>query len=222
MNIPPIPAQPKTPTREVLCEDAVAWLRSSGPLSGSSVVSSLPDISEFSGHTVDQWTSWFVDTARLLLQSTPDEGVTVFYQSDIKCDGIWIDKGYLCQKAAEGTGHHLVWHKIGCRAPAGTPTHGRCGYSHLLCFSRTVQAEHSTASADVLPTVGEKSWERGMGQAAAQCIASFIATHTQSHTIINPFCGQGMMLAAANAAGLHSIGIERSPKRADQARVARF
>ena len=209
-----------TPTikREVLCDDALAWLARIPALPGTSFVASLPDISEFSNYSIDQWSPWFIDTATLILKKTPDDGVAVFYQSDIKSEGAWIDKGYLCQKAAEATGHHLVWHKIGCRAPAGTPTHGRCGYSHILCFSRSIKAEYEDSTPDVLPSVGEKTWERGMGKEAALLIATFIARHTQSHTVIHPFCGQGMLLAAAEAVGLNSIGIERSPKRAEMAR----
>ena len=48
--------------------------------------------------------------------------------------------------------------------------------------------------------------------------AKFIAEQTTTRTMINPFCGEGSMLAAANIFGLEAIGIERSPKRADKAR----
>jgi hypothetical protein len=71
---------------------------------------------------------------------------------------------------------------------------------------------------DVLPTVGERTWERGMGLEACLTVARFIKEHTPSHVLVNPFCGEGAMLAAASAVGLEAVGIERSAKRAALAR----
>lgn len=130
---------------------------------------------------------------------------------------MWIDKGYLCQKAAELEGHHLLWHKIFCRAPVGVTTFGRPAYSHALCFSKSLKLDVSQSSADVIENLGEKTWQRGMGLEAALMIAKFVATQTQSKRIVNPFCGEGSVVAAANAFGLSSIGIEKSSKRAKKA-----
>jgi tRNA G10 N-methylase Trm11 len=58
-----------------------------------------------------------------------------------------------------------------------------------------------------------------MGLEACLMAAKFIHDQTPSKTLINPFCGEGSMLAAANFLGLEAIGIERSPKRAEKARV---
>jgi tRNA G10 N-methylase Trm11 len=44
-------------------------------------------------------------------------------------------------------------------------------------------------------------------------IAKFIAEQTKTKLVINPFCGEGSVLLAANHWGLDAIGIERSPKR---------
>lgn len=204
--------------REVFCEDAIAWLERCAPLQKSSLVASLPDISEFPSYSLAQWKEWFVNTARLIFSRTPLEGITVFYQSDIKVDGTWVDKGYLVQKAAESCDHALLWHKIAGRVTPGQATFGRPGYSHILCFSRAVRADISKSSPDIIPDLGEKTWERGMGLEACLLIAKFVAEQTECHTLINPFCGQGSMLAAANSFGLNAIGIERSAKRAEMAR----
>ena len=185
----------------------------------ASFVASMPDISEFPGCSLADWKKWFIDTARLILSATPDNGLTIFYQTDIKHEGVWIDKSYLCQQAAAGLGRELLWHKIACRIKPGTSTAGRPTYSHILCFSKTVRLDPRWSSADVLPDLGEKVWERGMGIHACTMIANYIANYTNSTTVVNPFCGQGSMLAAANKAGLSAIGIERGKKRADAARV---
>lgn len=53
-------------------------------------------------------------------------------------------------------------------------------------------------------------------------IAKFLSEHTSSKTLVHPFCGQGSMLALANHYGLNAIGIERSPKRAELAKVLKY
>jgi len=205
-------------SRVVHCEDAVGWLESSPILTGCSLIGSLPDISEFPSYTINQWNDWFIRAASLIISKTPDDGVAVFYQSDIKLKGVWIEKGYLCQKAAESSGHHLLWHKIACRAQPGHTTFGRPGYSHILCFSKNLRVDLRKSSADVIPDIGDKIWARGMGINACLMIAKFIAEQTSSTTIVNPFCGHGSMLAAANVFNLSAVGIERSPKRSEIAR----
>lgn len=204
--------------RVVYCEDAISWLQAQGTLTDCSLVASLPDISEFPTYSLSDWKQWFTQTAELIISKTPEDGVTLFYQSDIKHEGVWVDKGYLCQKAAENLGHELLWHKIACRSPAGTTTFGRPAYSHLLCFSKGLKIDIQKSSADIIPDLGEKTWQRGMGLEATISMARFVAEQTSSKTIVNPFCGEGSILAAANAFHLNSVGIERSPKRAEKAR----
>lgn len=58
-----------------------------------------------------------------------------------------------------------------------------------------------------------------MGLDAARAAVRFIRTQTQSHTVVDPFCGVGTALAAANEAGLHAVGVERSARRARRART---
>jgi hypothetical protein len=208
------------PTRIVHCDDALVWLDQSPILEGCSLVASMPDISEFHGYTLESWKDWFTSTAELVLSKTPDFGVTIFYQSDIKVNGCWVDKGYLCQKAAESLGHSLLWHKIICRVRPGQATFGRPAYSHALCFSKGLRlTDLSRSTPDVIPEIGDKTWERGMGLEACMMIGKFIAEQTETKTLVHPFCGQGGMLAMANQFGLHAIGIERSPKRAEMARL---
>jgi tRNA G10 N-methylase Trm11 len=40
-----------------------------------------------------------------------------------------------------------------------------------------------------------------------------------SRTVVDPFCGHGSVLAAANAHGLSAIGVELSRRRAAKART---
>ena len=210
----------KNPTRLVHCDDAIEWLKKSPIPENASLIASMPDISEFPSYTLEAWKEWFTTTASLVLSRTPEMGVTIFYQSDIKLDGIWVDKGYLCQKAAEALGHELLWHKIICRVQPGNSTFGRPAYSHILCFSKGLRLRDlGKSTPDVIPDIGDKTWERGMGLEACLMIGRFISEQTPSKTLVHPFCGQGGMLAMANSFGLNAIGIERSPKRAEIART---
>jgi hypothetical protein len=209
-------------TRTVFAEDALNWLNSSEIDPDSSFVASLPDISEFPNFTLGEWKEWFISAAKLIMSRCPDEGVSIFYQSDIKLQGVWIDKAYLCQKAAEEMGLNLLWHKIICRAPVGIATFGKPSFSHLLCFSKKVQVRIEKSTADVLPEMGDKTWQRGMGLETCLSVARFIVEETNCTKLINPFCGHGSMLAAANVYGLDAIGIERSPKRAQKARLLKI
>src|SRR5690606_34909971 len=125
-------------SRVVICGDAMPWLLEHTPMAGASFITSLPDVSAFPRSTLDEWKRWFMDAARRVIDATCPTGVSIFYQTDIKRAGVWVDKGYLCQRAAEDAGASLRWHKIVCRKPAGEPVFGRPGYSHLLCFAKQV------------------------------------------------------------------------------------
>ena len=214
----PVPDDAGQPTRTIHCADAVAWLSGQPPLAGCSLITSLPDVSELPDRDLDGWKRWFVSAASLAMSKIPDEGVAIFYQTDIKKQGVWVDKGYLCHKAAEEQGLALLWHKIVCRKPVGTITFGRPAYSHLLCYARTLRADLGKATADVLPSPGEMTWTRAMGVEACLVACRFVLAHTSTRTILDPFCGKGTALAVANALGMDAIGVEIAKKRARQAK----
>ena len=205
------------PSRRVLCEDAVPWLEAQGVMPGVSTFTSLPDVSELSPMTLADWRAWFVESARKVLRLTPPEGASLFFQTDVKRDGTWVDKGYLCMKAAELEGVPLLWHKVICRAPPGLATFGRPSYAHLLCFSRGLRADPGRSTADVVPQAGAMTWARAMPLQACVLACRFVAEETATRCVVDPFCGVGTALAVANALGLDAVGVERNRKRAERA-----
>jgi hypothetical protein len=204
--------------REVHCADALAWLGAQPPLAGCSFITSLPDLSEVPHLKMEGWARWFEDAAGLVFSRLADEGVAIFYQSDVKKDGAWVDKGFLVSRAAAAAGMRTLWHKIVCRKPPGTTTHGRAAYSHLLCFSRGVKLDLARALPDVLADGGPTLWTRGMGVDACRLACRFVLESTRTRTVVDPFCGLGSVLAVANDLGLDAVGVELSAKRARRAR----
>jgi hypothetical protein len=204
-------------SRTILCGDGVKWLRETPFAADWSVVTSLPDTSELATLSFEAWQQWFIEMSALICAKVHPSAVAIFFQTDIKREGRWVDKSYLVQKGAEASGLFCLWHKIVCRAAPGTVTFGRPAYAHLLAFSKTVTSDLSESVADVLPTLGEMPWARAMGVNACVLACRFLKNHTPTTTVVDPFCGLGTVLAVAERCGLNGIGVERSPKRARRA-----
>jgi hypothetical protein len=206
------------PARTVHHADALAWLRGTGTLTGASVVTSLPDVSELPSLDLDGWRRWFDEAATLVLQSVPAEGAAIFFQSDVRHAGLWVDKGAMVARAAERAGMNALFHKIVCRKPPGTLTHGRASYSHLLGFARALRPTLRHATPDVLPDGGFQPGAKSMGVLACVDACRFVLTETATRTIVDPFCGWGTVLAVANAMGLDAVGVDLSARMCKRAR----
>lgn len=208
-----------TPSREVIIDDAIAFTAARS-FEGCSIVSSIPDVSE-TGMSFTKWTQWFQDTARLFAAKTPADGLLVLTQTDIRREGRWVDKGFLVQQAIVDSGLFLVARKVICRRPTGSVSSARAAFTHLLVFSRGLLIEGARPDTipDVLPDGGNVTWTRGLGEKASlACVDMVVRYAPLSHTVVDPFCGEGMLLAAANHRGLSAIGCERNTKRAVKAR----
>ncbi len=205
--------------RVVHCAEAVAWLTARGRIAGASVVTSLPDVSEVN-RPLAEWRTWFVAAARLMVETVADEAVAVFFQSDIKRDGAWVDKGALVIRGAEEAGARVLFHKIVCRRPPGMVTGGRPGFTHLIAVSRALRCPDALPIPDVIVDAGPQLWVRAMGVRAAAHAVRFARDQARAQLIVDPFCGVGTVLAVANALGVAALGVEKSAKRAEQSRRA--
>lgn len=205
------------PKREVVCADAIPWLRARGAIADACAVTSLPDISEV-GLALPVWREWFLGAVRLVIEAVPAESAALFFQSDIKRDGRWIDKGAMVTRAAEDAGASILFHKIVCRRPPGMLTAGRPGFTHLIAVSRAMTCPDVLPIPDVIVDAGPQKWVRAMGVRAAAHAVRFAKEQVGAKTIFDPFCGVGTVLAVANAFGLDALGVEKARKRAEQAR----
>ncbi|MBL9210891.1 MAG: hypothetical protein JNL92_10520 [Opitutaceae bacterium] len=209
---------PSEPRREVVCADAIPWLRERGRIAGACAVTSLPDVSE-TGLALPAWRHWFLDTVQRVVDAVPDESAAVFFQSDIKRDGAWIDKGGLVVRAAEDAGARVLFHKIICRRQPGLLTLGRPGFTHLIAVSRALRCPDALPIPDVITDPGRQPWVRAMGIRAAAHAVRFARDQVRASLVLDPFCGVGTVLAVANALGLDALGVERSTKRCAQAQT---
>lgn len=207
------------PSRVVHEADALQWLAAHPLAADCALLTSLPDVAEFRHRDGERWRAWFLRAAELVVRCTPRSSAAIFYQTDVKRDGVWVDKSFLLQTAAATAGAALLWHKIVCRAPAGQATFARPGYAHLLCFAHELRDSVAAATPDVLPELGTMTWSRAMGMAATRAAVTWLREHAGARVIVDPFCGVGTALAAANAQGLAAIGVERNPGRAAKARL---
>lgn len=211
---------PSEPQRTVECADAIPWMQARGRIEGACAVTSLPDVSEVN-LALPAWRAWFLSAVRLVIDAVPDESAAIFFQSDIKRDGEWIDKGALVTRAAEDAGARILFHKIVCRRPAGMLTPGRPGFTHLIAVSRAMKCPDVLPIPDVIADAGGQKWVRAMGVRAAAHAVRFAKEQVGAHVIFDPFCGVGTVLAVANALGLDALGVEKARKRAEQARALR-
>lgn len=201
------------PTRQVHQGDGVAWLRQARLGPAHAIVTSLPDLSELPALDLPGWIAWFVEVVGLICRRVDPRAVAVFYQTDIKHDGRWIDKAHLVHRGADDAGVGCLWHKIVCRSAPGQTTFGRPAYGHWMAFSAALRLPAAASTPDVLPGTGPMTWARATPMVAAAGTCRFLREHSGCQVVVDPFCGHGTMLAAANAHGLDAIGVERSAKR---------
>ena len=204
--------------REVHCAEALGWMRERGRIEGACAVTSLPDVSEVN-LSLPAWRAWFLGAVALVVDAVPEESAALFFQSDIKSDGVWVDKGAMVIRAAEDAGAHILFHKIVCRRPPGMLTYGRPGYTHLIAVSRAMKCPDVLPLPDIITDAGRLPWVRAMGVRAAGQAVRFARDQVGAKVIVDPFCGVGTVLAAANAIGLDALGVELSRKRCEQARA---
>jgi hypothetical protein len=192
-------------------------MQARGRIAGACAVTSLPDVSEV-GLTLPVWREWFLAAVQLVVAAVPDDSAAIFFQSDIKRDGCWIDKGALVISAAEAAGARVLFHKLICRRPPGTLTLGRPGYTHLIAVSRALRCPDVLPIPDIITDAGRQPWVRAMGVRAAAHAVRFARDQAAAKIIFDPFCGVGTILAVANRLGLDALGVEKAKKRCEQSR----
>lgn len=200
-------------TKTIHQGDVLAWLAANDITEGQAIVASIPDAAELPNSEKEPWKLWFMEVAAAIFAKAPEHSPIIFYQSDVRHAGGWIDKSYLVQKMAEQAGATLLLHRVVCRHPAGTITFGRSTYSHLMMFGKTLRNSQKFGYADVIPDGGPAAWVRGLGVHSCEAIVRMILQESTCHTLLHLFCGKGLLLEVARKEGLHTIGVDLSKKQ---------
>ena len=232
------------PYRIVYNTDALLYLQHTPVLPGCPITS-LPDVTE-TPFTLPQWKLWFISAVAAVITRTPPDALAIFYQTDVRSGGEWVSKSYLLMRGAERAGARMIWHKIVVQSSVGSVKGTKAAYAHLLCFSprpmpakgkaafggassgSVEEADAGEATAyvetassltpDILSSRGAMTWKRAMGLLACEFACSYIQRNTRHRCIVDPFCGQGSVLAVANAQGMDSVGVDTSKRRCCLAR----
>jgi DNA methylase len=209
-------ARASLPRRLVFCADALEWMpRHEGQFA---VITSLPDALEAGftaeqwGRDLERWRGWFIAAARFAMLCAAPEAPAIFYQTDRKADGALISKPRLLQAAAEPIGARLLWHKIALRGRENSVDLFRPSYCHLMAFSQ--KGSSGKATADVFER-GKLLYKNAMGMTAAEVACNHAGK--SGRAILDPFCGQGSVLAIANRLGFDSVGIDLDPEQCEKA-----
>lgn len=210
---------------------------------GSCVITGIPDVREVDSDGqlgLDGWRHWFMGAVELILKSLPDDSFAILMQTDIKVDREcaqrgrhdigksgyweWVDKAHLVLlAAAKVPSVRLLWHKIvfassvelASPKQGGGRNSGVAGYTHFLCFTNSQSPEDccgSVAFPDVFRR-GLATWSCGSGAEAVERVCQF-ALARGCKLVVDPFCGEGSVLAIANVLGVPSLGVELCKKRA--------
>lgn len=182
------------------------------------IVTSLPDANEL-GWAIVRYAPWFRQAATLCLEHVKDSGVCVFYQTDRRHAGHVLSKAAMLIETARATGSRMLWHKIVLRRRPGAADLYRPGYSHLLAFSRRMKAGQAT------PDVFEPDaslHRNGMHLNATRWVVQYTARHAGSDLLIDPFCGEGTVLALAEQYFDRVIGIDANRRCVTRSRRLRL
>lgn len=196
--------------------------------------------------TQHAWEHWFLRAAALVLEALPPHGVVIFVQTDCR-DAVrgQISKFALVMQAAaeQAQSVKLLWHRVVHFGNVDENCHGCVKFSHLICFRKhpvlqgDADVEQPTSNGSNtankkklepvhgLPDVlwrglkprGLKNASRCFGAHMTHTILQWTIRQLGTHTVVDPFCGAGTVLAVGNVLGLHAVGVDISARRVKQA-----
>ena len=206
--------------RTVFHDDGKAWLERQADGSLGNIMTGVPDLSETSFKTQQEYVEWFREIAAIMFRKTCPDGYVVFCQTDRRTGGVWLDKAGLISSTAQANGVQMRWHKIALRRNNLQAIDNiRPTYTHLLCFSKT--GRPGRATPDVVPA-SKAVYTGGLGLIATEVVVSFLKAQSPHSVLVDPFAGRGTFLAMANKYGMKAIGVDIIESQCEHARALRL
>jgi hypothetical protein len=201
--------------RKILCENSLVWLKNQQDYSLPNVITGIPDIDELNV-SIDKYFEFFDDITQLLMNKVKPDCYIIFIQTDRKYNKQWIDKSTLLNNIAKKNNIPLLWHKIVLNRPVNSTHIQRPTYSHFMCYSKTKGP--GLATPDIIDG-GKKLYKNATSLNAAVNAVKFILGNSNNDTILDPFVGQGTIVAVANEYNLNAIGIDINPEQCEKSKL---
>ena len=198
--------------RQIIVADSLIWLKKQKNI--PNVITGICDLDETNMNMKD-YLIFFKQVATLIFKNLSKNGYAIFMQTDRKYNKEWIDKSSILTNIALENGLKLVWHKIILNRDVGKIDLFRPTYSHMLCY--TYEGTSGAATTDVI-NVSKRLYKNATPINAAKIALEFVKKYnTISSDIIDPFVGQGTIVALANKMNMNAIGIDIDSEQAKKA-----
>jgi hypothetical protein len=191
---------------KIVCADSFEWLPANRDQ--GSIVTSLPDASEIGIEDLNKYEKWVRRAATECFLSASEGCPVIFIQTDRRKGGRQFSKANLLMNIAQELGWFLLWHKIELSAEVGKSSLYRPTFRHMLCFGRGKMSA-GQATPDVIPP-SKRLYDMAFGFAAARVAVEFCKKF--SNGVLDPFCGYGTTLHAAEELGMDSVGVDIDQK----------
>jgi len=202
-------------SRKIIVADSMKWLALQKSQSIPNVITGICDMDEIGLTDINKYLDFFNRIAQLIFEKTNPNGYAIFIQTDRKIERSWIDKSLLLSTIAQKNGFKMVWHKIVLHRDVDATDLHRPGYAHMVCYTKN--GTSGAATPDIIP-VSQRLYKNGTPVEAAVRAIEFVKRYTKSEPcVVDPFVGQGTIVAIANAYGLNAIGIDIDSQQARKA-----
>lgn len=200
---------------EIICKDALVWLKAQQSGSLTNIVTGIPDLEEVD-MTASKYLDFFEKSVDLIFEKVHPSSYVIFMVTDRKHQKVWLDKSFLISQGAHKHRVPLRWHKIILLRPVGSTHIQRPTYQHFMCFSR--DSGPGEATPDLL-MCGKKSYKNASCPVATAHAISFLKRYAAEKSVIDPFVGRGTVLEIAQKEGFTGIGIDLDPRQCSAART---
>ena len=199
---------------EIICQDALKYLKSARKNSLPNIVTGIPDMDEVSMNPA-KYLQFFKQSVDLIFDKVNPDSYVIFMVTDRKHQKRWIDKSFLIQQSAYEHQTPLRWHKIILLRPPDSTHIQRPTYQHYLCFSKNMGPGEATP--DVM-FCGKKTYKNASCPEGTKHAILFLKRYAKTQHVLDPFVGRGTVLKIAQEHNFTGTGIDMDPKQCAAAR----